>query len=714
MPISETFYQHDPTDDLPPVEKPHVWRLKPQTEMAKYQLWPPRSRISSLAHRVPTDSDRSHAIPEPRSASAMSHSSNSSFSIGPSATIRIKDNLSRRRKVNVPELGPMTTVQEASMDSPTIPGRPPLHERSMSAPSWRDQRSGNIMSSNNSLSAIEAEDSQDCPTPKPNPSFSQLSRSLESPSYMNRLPPLVIPRNEVSAFLLSGGISARERRPSPLSTGETGESPPEVPPKVPPKSPRTEARASSRNRFPYAQPNSSTSTLCSVNSSHSPARHGSPRPGQPPRSDSSQSVHTRNHSDISMMDRGRPAKRTAGEQLPNNGSPAKPKRSASADMRAFEILPCGRLASEATGTFPRNELENLQRQALEQAGRFEVLAAKDVDVLSRELQSLDERCDYLRKTYVSLRSGRRSLHVRMIHYLRSPRVAKFSLESLLKQEDALIELDDSIDDWVDKLEWAENRRMRVRQKLLEHVGAAATLQLSEAKQAPAGDDTPPRSPAKDRAAVGVLVQPKPSTTIRQDTPPQSPENTTAIIQELESIKPAAVTTSTPPRSPVACTAELESPKHAQELDTAPPAQELETSMPILELEASIASLSESSSFPSPPPYPPPRLPAFSAVSPTIPTSPIPDPLKVPTSPRRDVQSIRIYADTDVNYLLQDVQREIGRLVASDQRGMRWGETVVVAKSRLSDVNWDTHLPSTTFIPPQPPSSPCMPLQLAAS
>lgn len=87
---------------------------------------------------------------------------------------------------------------------------------------------------------------------------------------------------------------------------------------------------------------------------------------------------------------------------------------------------------------------------------------------------------------------------------------------MLKQEEALAELDASIDDWVAKLEQAENRRTRVRQKLLEHVAAAATLSapsggvagVSESLQLAMGVrplnstmgagniSTPPRSPTK--------------------------------------------------------------------------------------------------------------------------------------------------------------------------------------------------------------------------
>jgi hypothetical protein len=140
----------------------------------------------------------------------------------------------------------------------------------------------------------------------------------------------------------------------------------------------------------------------------------------------------------------------------------------------------------------------------------------------QELRALDERCEYLRKTHHSLRSGRRNLHERICTYLRSPRTAQFSHSSILKQEEALIELDLSIDDWVSKLEHAENRRMRVRQKLLEHVAAALTIssvslglggtrtgnlidgkggnekdQILITRHVSMGEETPPRSPVKE-------------------------------------------------------------------------------------------------------------------------------------------------------------------------------------------------------------------------
>lgn len=131
---------------------------------------------------------------------------------------------------------------------------------------------------------------------------------------------------------------------------------------------------------------------------------------------------------------------------------------------------------------------------------------------AQELRQLDERTEYLRHTYIKLRAGRRNLHARICQYLRSPRTAKFSHEAMLKQEETVAELDTSIDEWVNKLERAENRRTRVRQKLLEHVAAAATLGVpaghvfgvSESLQLAIGVrplnatnlSTPPRSPVK--------------------------------------------------------------------------------------------------------------------------------------------------------------------------------------------------------------------------
>lgn len=103
-------------------------------------------------------------------------------------------------------------------------------------------------------------------------------------------------------------------------------------------------------------------------------------------------------------------------------------------------------------------------------------------------------------------------------YLRSPRLAQFSHESLLKQEEALSELNISIDDWIAKRDRAENRRTRVRQKLLEHVAAALMLEpqetpLEEETKVEAsvqdiqmrGQYTPPHSPTKSNSPMPLAA-----------------------------------------------------------------------------------------------------------------------------------------------------------------------------------------------------------------
>lgn len=200
------------------------------------------------------------------------------------------------------------------------------------------------------------------------------------------------------------------------------------------------------------------------------------------------------------MDRGRPKKRPDGSPIKRRPST---RGNSAEEQKAFETLPQGTRATDASKLLPASDIEVLRKQAIGQASRFEVLNPKDVDNLSRELRGLDERCEYLRKTHRSLRSGRRNLHERICTYLRSPRVARFSHESILKQEEALSELDSSIDDWVSKLEQAENRRTRVRQKLLEHVAGALIMEpkpeAGEERKSTLEMNTPPRSPTKSHS-----------------------------------------------------------------------------------------------------------------------------------------------------------------------------------------------------------------------
>jgi hypothetical protein len=89
----------------------------------------------------------------------------------------------------------------------------------------------------------------------------------------------------------------------------------------------------------------------------------------------------------------------------------------------------------------------------------------------------------------------------MISNLKRGETVVFSRESLLKQEEALAELDVSIDEFINKLEQAENRRLRLRQKLLEHVAAALVLNPSALQNL--SESTPPRSPVKSDSPTQI-------------------------------------------------------------------------------------------------------------------------------------------------------------------------------------------------------------------
>lgn len=106
---------------------------------------------------------------------------------------------------------------------------------------------------------------------------------------------------------------------------------------------------------------------------------------------------------------------------------------------------------------------------------------------------------------------------------------------MLKQEEALAELDMSIDDWVNKLEQAENRRTRVRQKLLEHVAAAATLAISSGNVAGVSESL--------QLAMGVRPLNYPGCPTQMSTPPRSPTKT--AFTQTESPSPPRVVAQVP-------------------------------------------------------------------------------------------------------------------------------------------------------------------------
>ncbi|KAI1331837.1 hypothetical protein F5Y16DRAFT_359364 [Xylariaceae sp. FL0255] len=513
--IANSFSAKASTDSLVSIHsteerKPFNWRMQNQ-EPRKYQLFPREKQLPSVTEKKQLDLDQAFA-------SVMSQSPDKSNGL----RLRLRENnLTRRRKVSVPELEPMTTVQEAAMDSPTIPGRPALHERSISTPVNTLRHPFNPASS----TAVRMDAaSKGLPTTKQPLSPKDLA-PLTIPSQLVPLPSLT---RKLSLSRLKSGHSSSQQEP-PARPPRPDESPKARTPFTPftpftASTTTTTPRSAATMPTPISAPDERRSpnpwekaALGTVTSAPKTVTDNPVSFGPEVRSYSSMS-HRRGQSDSgSIMERGRPRKRSDGSVIGGQHKRTESKRSLSAERRAFESLPQGFKPREAITNMDQIEVAFLQKQALGQAMRFDVLRKDDVDRLSKELRYLDERTEYIRRTYASLRAGRRNLQTRVCQYLRSPRVAKFSYESILKQEETLAELDASIDDWGTKLDHAENRRTRVRQKLLEHVAAAATLCLATdipgAKSAtsaigsplPGVNDvsTPPRSPVKG----GVFFSP---------------------------------------------------------------------------------------------------------------------------------------------------------------------------------------------------------------
>ena len=144
---------------------------------------------------------------------------------------------------------------------------------------------------------------------------------------------------------------------------------------------------------------------------------------------------------------------------------------------------------------------------------------------------MDERCDYLRKTYRSLHAGRQKLHARMMAYLKRENGAIFTREGLIRQEEALAELDVSLDDWISKIEQAENRRLRIRQKVLEHFCAAITLTTSTSQA---------QTVMSPEQAVRVQVLQR----SQEQTPPRSPVERATDSPNMFTMLPLTVATTT--------------------------------------------------------------------------------------------------------------------------------------------------------------------------
>ncbi|CAN9459455.1 unnamed protein product [Alternaria alternata] len=434
-----------------------------QPAASKYQLWPSAKSPVGLS-KPNQSSDKFAALSAGRSSTSLSDTA-----VLPESSLPFwqrTGSLSRRRKVSVPELGStMTTVQEMSIDS--RPSHVPA--QIINAPPSSDLPNA----SGRPLSPILS------PGATPRPYLKVQTASMDEET-RPQVPPKspAVERKTSPAPLILNSKTSRSQMTTPASTTSGGNTPLSA----------MDLRRSPNGSIPLPTP---PSTFTNPFYASSPASNrGSPRTERRDPIATQSLAHNRNMSESSIMERGRPKRRNSKRERSRTVSEAD---GAEAIPDSWK-LPEGMRVSEAARRMSDADKKLLHKQAYDQAGNFEVLHKRDVASLSRELRALDERCDYLRKTYKSLRAGRQKLHGRMIAYLRRGETVIFSRESLLKQEEALAELDISIDEFILKLEQAENRRLRLRQKLLEHVAAAIVLNPSARDQV--AETTPPRSPVK--------------------------------------------------------------------------------------------------------------------------------------------------------------------------------------------------------------------------
>ena len=391
-----------------------------QSETRKYQLFPREKQAAGPQGKGL----------DPEQAFALAMAQNGDKTDKPCAgglRLRIKEhNLIRRRKVSVPELGPMTTVHEAAMDSrkstkllpspdggdradllpATIPGRPACHERSISAPGNGWKMHHLAYRNETHLSPLGDSGSDTSTTTIPQP---------QSPK---NLPPLVIPVQTSSLPKLTRQLSLSRLRSGSTGSAESSIRPARTDDSPRTKSPYTPHSASLTANTPMSSAPSSTFSNSSLPTpvSGTTESRASPKPWKgegsvagietpkdqgtdfvqnmaTPRSavetrSASSFSHRRNVSEsgsvtASIMDRGRPRKRNDG--LKRSAS----KTSKSAERRAFETLPKGWKVTDAAQMLEQAERAALHRQAMQQAARFEVMRKEDVDSLSRVSSTLN-------------------------------------------------------------------------------------------------------------------------------------------------------------------------------------------------------------------------------------------------------------------------------------------------------------------------------------
>ncbi|WEW57219.1 hypothetical protein PRK78_002681 [Emydomyces testavorans] len=433
-------------------------KVQPSLAKPKYQLWPNLKRNVSSPGSSTTDSK----------------------------TMRnpFKDSgLNRSHKISVPDLGKLATIQEKSQDSRSSAFRPPVLGPAVDFCSFTAEQSGgrsspspNIDNNKGRTYAHRAESDGHLPVN----SSPKIVTSDQPPEVPPKSPRLGHRTPNIPTLSSTGDISSASTSGTP--GGSQGSRSLENSPCR--NSPRQLSQTPCSGSFVTPTTSGGTimpsSSLLSMTESISHRRCrkelGQPFPFNFRSEKASMNInnHRRGISHDSVLKWGNhPLSKHMGFEVRIDD------REMTKQLPGIPDVPQGIPVDKAFMVLPRTEIETLQRQAHSQAQKFEVLNRCDVKSLSRELRALQKRCDYLKETYNSLRAGRNSLHQRMISYLKSPRVAKFSREGILKQEEALFELDKSIDEWYSKLENAEQRRALVRQKLLEHLAAILVLRESQ-------------------------------------------------------------------------------------------------------------------------------------------------------------------------------------------------------------------------------------------
>ncbi|VUC22661.1 unnamed protein product [Clonostachys rosea] len=615
----------------------HPFRMQQGQEQPKrYQFFPRETQLPVLNSNKALDPEKAYAF---AMAQKVNRSERSAGSPGQRSGASSSMSM-RRRKPSMPDIEPSPNFVDKAMDSPTIPGRPPLHERSNSAPGGDGKES--IERKSRVYHQPETDDSAASRTKPIEKKRSVSNRRGASPK---RLAPIVIPQfvskprrllsKRSFSHLRSGSVSEESLRSNQLSQHSNGRSPPTPPtasvtdltspysaatphsaaiphsarlnPLLTKPLPTPMSAPASQSQWASSRPWAEVSTPAPVAEEPIPQPTSEP-PAVPSKSHPTSSPHHRRGASESIMDRGRPRKRTSSR----NKVGSEPRQSVAVPeetitQTTFDKLPSGSRPEDAAANMTASQIVSLQRQALRQAMQFEVLSAEDVEALSKELHRLDERTRYLRNNYNSIRAGRRNLQERICQFHRIARVAKYSCDTMLKQEEALADLDACIDEWVNKLERAEDRRTRIRQKLLEHVAAAAIMSIPEMPKTTATEGSEDSSePAVENHTPtlhGIF------------TPPRSPSRNASPASSVSPPRLAAHVPSTILEQPVVEAEEEESFNEAQ-------------------LQASSASVVSTS------------------------------------SKREEVQSIRVYAGDDIYTLLADVESEMTKMRHSVNEAIR--------------------------------------------